>query len=219
MAWRSEENEHQRPWYWIGLLRIIRGRIVRRDIDWATLHSLEQRQMTTVTDNSFVCSTIYSGQQQRKRQTPRSWGFVRETHDLVIPITKCRLFGNRFYVNMSSCGSKIKEHDTRQNEWIFAEQWWIWRDTCFTSAFSGLKYPNVTITMADRKIHGANMGPNWGRQDPGGPHVAPWTLLSGNYIYSFFAYLRTFPSVLSKLFVWNFCHMKSMILFHKNTSF
>ena len=28
------------------------------------------------------------------------------------------------------------------------------------------KYP-------DSKIHGANMGPIWGRQDPGGPHVGP----------------------------------------------
>ena len=25
----------------------------------------------------------------------------------------------------------------------------------------------------DSKVHGANMGPNWGRQDPGGPHVGP----------------------------------------------
>ena len=31
----------------------------------------------------------------------------------------------------------------------------------------------------DNKVHGANMGSIWGRQDPGGPHVAPWTLLSG----------------------------------------
>ena len=23
------------------------------------------------------------------------------------------------------------------------------------------------------KFHGANMGPIWGRQDPGGPHVGP----------------------------------------------
>ena len=23
----------------------------------------------------------------------------------------------------------------------------------------------------DSKVHGANMGPTWGRQDPGGPHV------------------------------------------------
>ena len=34
----------------------------------------------------------------------------------------------------------------------------------------------------DSKIHGANMGPIWGRQDPGGPHVGPmnfaiWVML------------------------------------------
>ena len=25
----------------------------------------------------------------------------------------------------------------------------------------------------DSKVHGDNMGPIWGRQDPGGPHVGP----------------------------------------------
>ena len=25
----------------------------------------------------------------------------------------------------------------------------------------------------DNKVDGANMGPTWGRQDPGGPHVGP----------------------------------------------
>ena len=28
-----------------------------------------------------------------------------------------------------------------------------------------------TQTSLDSKVHGANMGPTWGRQDPGGPHV------------------------------------------------
>ena len=28
----------------------------------------------------------------------------------------------------------------------------------------------------DSKVHGANMGPIWGRQDPGGPHVGPMDL-------------------------------------------
>ena len=31
------------------------------------------------------------------------------------------------------------------------------------------------------KVHGANMGPIWGQQDPGGPMLAAWTLLSGMY--------------------------------------
>ena len=28
-------------------------------------------------------------------------------------------------------------------------------------------------TVPDNKVHGANMGPIWGRQDPGGPHIGP----------------------------------------------
>ena len=28
-------------------------------------------------------------------------------------------------------------------------------------------------TYPNSKVHGANMGPIWGRQDPGGPHVGP----------------------------------------------
>ena len=29
------------------------------------------------------------------------------------------------------------------------------------------------ILIPDSKVHGDNMGPIWGRQDPGGPHVGP----------------------------------------------
>ena len=43
-----------------------------------------------------------------------------------------------------------------------------WRP--FFSCQSMLKYP-------DSKIHGAYMGPTWGRQDPGGPHVGPRNLI------------------------------------------
>ena len=39
------------------------------------------------------------------------------------------------------------------------------------------------IQCPDNKIHGANMGSIWGRQDPGGPHVGPmnfaiWLMIS-----------------------------------------
>ena len=30
-----------------------------------------------------------------------------------------------------------------------------------------------TKDTPDSKVHGANMGRIWGRQDPGGPHVGP----------------------------------------------
>ena len=31
------------------------------------------------------------------------------------------------------------------------------------------------VDIPDSKVHGANMGRIWGRQDPGGPHVGPMT--------------------------------------------
>ena len=31
----------------------------------------------------------------------------------------------------------------------------------------------------DSKVHGANIGPTWGRQDPGGSSVGPMNFLSG----------------------------------------
>ena len=34
-------------------------------------------------------------------------------------------------------------------------------------------HPSWVPATPDRKVHGANMGPIWGRQDPGGPHVGP----------------------------------------------
>ena len=34
-------------------------------------------------------------------------------------------------------------------------------------------YHSKNKAYPDSKVHGANMGPIWGRQDPGGPHVGP----------------------------------------------
>ena len=36
--------------------------------------------------------------------------------------------------------------------------------------------PGTQDRDPDSKVHGANMGPIWGRQDPGGPHVGPMNL-------------------------------------------
>ena len=40
-----------------------------------------------------------------------------------------------------------------------------------------------SITYPDSKIHGANIGPTWGRQDPGGPHVGYGNLATWVNIY------------------------------------
>ena len=52
----------------------------------------------------------------------------------------------------------------------------------FLNAVSAVKYVCADSKLYPHsKVHGANMGSIWGRQDPGGP---PWTLLSGYSIFS-----------------------------------
>ena len=54
-------------------------------------------------------------------------------------------------------------------------------DTIHTSSQSQCYFQKPT-NFPDSKVHGAKMGPIWGRQDPGGPHVDPmnfaiWVIL------------------------------------------
>ena len=42
-------------------------------------------------------------------------------------------------------------------------------------------YQNLHI-YPDSKVHEANMGPIWGRQDPGGPHVGPMNFVIWVYV-------------------------------------
>ena len=41
----------------------------------------------------------------------------------------------------------------------------------------------MTLNTPDSKIHGANMGPIWGRQDPGGPHIGPMNFAIWDIIF------------------------------------
>ena len=47
------------------------------------------------------------------------------------------------------------------------------------------------IIYHDGKVHGANMGHIWGRQDPGGPHVGPMDFAIWVYIVCTNAVLLT----------------------------
>ena len=45
--------------------------------------------------------------------------------------------------------------------------------TTFSIAFNPACMGSIPDNIPDSKVHGANMGPIWGREDPGGPHVGP----------------------------------------------
>ena len=52
---------------------------------------------------------------------------------------------------------------------------YYWRPSFFNSLTPGRCGSNyksvIHEQIPDSKVDGANMGPTWGRQDPGGPHV------------------------------------------------
>ena len=52
-------------------------------------------------------------------------------------------------------------------------------------------------TYPDSKVHGANMGTIWGRQDPGGPHVGPNNFAILVYNSWWCHNMKTFPTILA----------------------
>ena len=42
---------------------------------------------------------------------------------------------------------------------------------------------HATPDSTDSKVHRANIGPIWGRQDPGGPHVGPMNFAIWDIIF------------------------------------
>ena len=51
----------------------------------------------------------------------------------------------------------------------------------------------ILLAYPDSKVHGANVGPIWGRQDPGGPHV-------GHMNLAILVYIRLFASAISPIY-------------------
>ena len=57
----------------------------------------------------------------------------------------------------------------------------------------------MILAYPDNKVHGADMGPIWGRQQPGGPHVGPMDfairVVSPLYTISFYKAInmKAFP--------------------------
>ena len=58
-----------------------------------------------------------------------------------------------------------------------------WQGTRIVAPVMATRWPTP-----DSKVHGANMGPIWGRQDPGGPHVGPMNFVLWDPILCFSEY-------------------------------
>ena len=115
----------------------------------------------------IIYSTVYSDADQRKHQSSASLAFVWGIHrDRWIPRTKGQLLGKIFHLMTSSCVIILNKHFLNPTA-IKVKAW--------TSNYNPDKRTHVILIhpFPDCKVHGSNMGPIWGRQDPGGPHVGP----------------------------------------------
>ena len=67
---------------------------------------------------------------------------------------------------------------------------------------------NITDAVPDSKVHGTHMGPTWGRQDPGGPHVGPMNLaiwggsIANDINQQFREYAQICMEVLNPIWLW-----------------
>ena len=83
----------------------------------------------------------------------------------------------------------------------------------------------LTNGIPDSKIYGANVGPNWGCQDPGGPHVghtnlANWDTIAHPHRWAMGCLLQatglnlptysmtTLCKVVSAITSWTICHLR-----------
>ena len=139
---------------------------------------------------------------------------------IILPQCYLRYWQIKEYVAYDSNKNWLFSHDKTMARAVFMEHaavrqwfgttWWNHGMDMISILLSPFRDPPIASWIPDSKVHGVNMGPRWGRQDPVGPHVGPLN----------FCYLGCFHNVrsLNKLFknsqvAWNFkCHDGRMIL-------
>ena len=79
----------------------------------------------------------------------------------------------------------------------FTSKWIITREVSMHQFYSHFMtyVPPLSIHITDSKVHGATMGPIWGRQDPSGPRVGPMNFVIWDDV------------------IWTSCGLRSPVLF------
>ena len=117
-----------------------------------------------ITSLAIVYSTIYAGTDQRKHQSSASLAFVRGIH--------------RWPVNFPHKWQVTRKMFPFDDIIMRSREIHPWHILHFQQQES--IQPLVSCVWSDfpdSKVHGANMGPIWGRKHPGGPHVEPMNLV------------------------------------------
>ena len=71
--------------------------------------------------------------------------------------------------------------------------WYEGASLCWTDYRVHPRIMHWAYPFPDSKVHGANMGPIWGRQVPGGPHVGPMNFAIWVIVFCWSMVQRLFP--------------------------
>ena len=82
------------------------------------------------------------------------------------------------YFSLSCYGHVLHRFSMESSPEMNCVIYWIIHDVSlpwivYYCLFMTGNYPLKIYTSPDNKVHGADMGPIWGRQDPDGPHGSP----------------------------------------------
>ena len=150
-----------------------------------------------ITSFTIVYSIVYLSVYQRKHQSSASLAFVQGIHRWPVnsqhkgPVMQKMFPFDDVIMNIGVSGSPTMTHTARQvyvchmfypiheySNWHKAVSMiykvikcsFIKYHSCLENNTIAFRHLTADI-YPDSKVHGANMGPIWDRQDPGGPHV------------------------------------------------
>ena len=121
------------------------------------------------------------------------WGFASSIYNCM---TIHSLENSCFQVNNYARSWAAWHYRKKRNVHIVALRVGIQR--CLADARSvsvSWRHHVYVYHFPDSKVHGAYMGPTWGRQDPGGPHVGPMNLAIRVVHSLYFSYALYLPHI------------------------
>ena len=121
---------------------------------------------------------------------------------IVLPSSICNFAAILSWANeFLHCGLVMPYGDTQVHKWVN-----IGSDNglTLTAPSHNLNQCWFLISDPDSKVHGANIGPIWGRQDPGGPHVGPmnFAIWGGSVAFFWEQLYSEFSSYYSVYWYW-----------------
>ena len=129
-------------------------------LNWSYYDWVEPRSIVRL-----LCTTVQGTEHNdiiKWKHFPRDWPFVRGIYRSPVNSShKCQWRGALIFSLIciwNSC-------------WVNNGESGDLRCHRFHYGIIVMRSSALRITSPDRTVHGANMGPIWGRQDPGGPHV------------------------------------------------